>query len=145
MKAKQTISAREGRGFINGEEILSGVKFELTAEKNKVEVNRLGNRIVGNKATSLKITGNITEYKTTSRYAKMMKQYKETGEDVYFTLQGVTDDKGSGRGTERVMAYDCNIDSAMILNLDAEGELIKDEIPFTAEDFDVPEMLKDSL
>lgn len=145
MKAKQTISAKEGRGFINGEEIINGVKFELVVEKEKVEVKRLGNRVTGNKAVGMKVTGNITEYHATSRYAKMLKQYKATGEDVYFTLMGVVDDKGSGRGTERIVAYDCNIDSATILNIDAEGELIKDEVPFTAEDWDIQQTLTDSF
>ena len=55
------------------------------------------------------------------------------------------DDKSSGRGTERVTLFDVNFDSAKIAGLDVDSEALEEEVPFTFEDFDLPEKLKDSF
>lgn len=65
--------------------------------------------------------------------------------DPYFTLQAVLDDQSSGRGTERVTLYDVNFDSAKIASLDVDSEALEEEVPFTFEDFDVPEKLSDTF
>ncbi|MGB9942510.1 phage tail tube protein, partial [Bacillus subtilis] len=60
-------------------------------------------------------------------------------------LQAVLDDQSSGRGTERVTLYDVNFDSAKIASLDVNSEALEEEVPFTFEDFDVPEKLSDTF
>ncbi|MGW8262879.1 phage tail tube protein, partial [Bacillus sp. LR--39] len=60
-------------------------------------------------------------------------------------LQAVLDDQSSGRGTERVTLYDVNFDSAKIASLDVDSEALEEEVPFTFEDFDVPEKLSDTF
>lgn len=74
-----------------------------------------------------------------------MMDYVKKGSDPYFTLQAVLDDKSSGRGTERVTLYDVNFDSAKIASLDVDSEALEEEVPFTFEDFDVPEKLSDTF
>ncbi len=130
-----TISAKEGRYFIDGEEVLNGIKLELTVEKQKVEVKRLGKRMIGHRSIGLKATGTMTEYHATSKFAEMLQRYKDTGEDVYLNGVAILDDKASGRGKEKIALVGINIDSAKLISLDAEGELIKDELAFTVEDF----------
>lgn len=71
--------------------------------------------------------------------------YVKKGSDPYFTLQAVLDDQSSGRGTERVTLYDVNFDSAKIASLDVDSEALEEEVPFTFEDFDVPEKLSDTF
>ncbi|MGG3006193.1 phage tail tube protein, partial [Geobacillus stearothermophilus] len=71
--------------------------------------------------------------------------YIKTGEDKYFTFQGVLDDKSSGRGTERVTLYDVNFDSVKVAGLDVDSEALEEEIPFTFEDADLPEALRDDF
>nr|WP_311315600.1 phage tail tube protein [Bacillus subtilis] len=61
----------------------------------------------------------------------------EKGNGLYFTLQAVLDDASSGRGTERVIFYDVGFDSAKITG--------REMVPFTFEDFDVPEQLKSTF
>lgn len=74
-----------------------------------------------------------------------MMDYVKKGSDPYFTLQAVLDDASSGRGTERVTLYDVNFDSAKIAGLDVDSEALEEEVPFTFEDFDVPEQLKSTF
>lgn len=140
--SKDTISAKEGRFFLNGVEMLNNVKLELTVEKDKVEIKRLGHRMTGHKTIGLGASGTMTEYHATSNLGILIQQYKDTGEDVYLDGIAVLEDKSSGRGIERITITGINFDSAVIVNLDAEGEVIQDEAPFTIEDFNYVDKLK---
>lgn len=144
-RAQNTISGKEGRLFLDGEELAYIKKFEATIEKNKSEVNIMGRRMTGHKTTGAKGTGTATFYKVTSKFVRIMLDYIKTGEDKYFTFQGVLDDKSSGRGTERVTLYDVNFDSVKVAGLDVDSEALEEEIPFTFEDADLPEALRDDF
>ncbi|MEN2446389.1 phage tail tube protein [Bacillus sp. JR_15] len=135
-KAQNTISGKEGRLFLEGEELAFIKTFE---------VNVMGRRMTGHKTTGANGTGTATFYKVTSRFVQLMLNYVKKGEDPYFTLQAVIDDKSSGRGTERVTLFDVNFDSAKIAGLDVDSEALEEEVPFTFEDFDLPEKLKNSF
>ncbi len=144
-KAQNTISGKEGRLFLDGEELAYIKVFDANIEKNKAEVNIMGRRMTGHKTTGASGTGTATFYKVTSRFIRLIADYVKTGEDPYFTLQSVLDDKGSGRGTERVTLFDVNFDSAKVGNLDVDSEALEEEVPFTFEGIDLPEELKDTF
>ena len=105
----------------------------------------MGRRMTGHKTTGANGTGTATFYKVTSKFVLLMMDYVKKGSDPYFTLQAVLDDQSSGRGTERVTLYDVNFDSAKIASLDVDSEALEEEVPFTFEDFDVPEKLSDTF
>lgn len=105
----------------------------------------MGRRMTGHKTTGANGTGTATFYKETSQFVLIMMDYVKKGSDPYFTLQAVLDDASSGRGTERVTLYDVNFDSAKIAGLDVDSEALEEEVPFTFEDFDVPEQLKSTF
>jgi hypothetical protein len=140
--SKDTISAKEGRFFLNGVEMLNHIKLELTVEKDKVEIKRLGKRMTGHKTIGMSASGTMTEYHATSNIGILLQQYKDTGEDVYLDGIVVLDDKSSSRGIERITLIGINFDSAVIANIDAKGDVIQDEIPFTIEDFNYVDKLK---
>jgi hypothetical protein len=144
-RAQNTISGKEGRLFLNGEELAYIKSFEATIEKNKSEVNIMGRRMTGHKTTGANGTGTMTFYKVTSKFIRIIMDYVKKGEDAYFTLQSVLDDKSSGRGTERVTLYDVNIDSVKVAGLDVDSEALEEEVPFTFEDIDLPESLRDDF
>ncbi|MFP3325521.1 phage tail tube protein, partial [Planococcus sp. SIMBA_160] len=50
-KAQNTISGKEGRLFLDGEELAFIKTFEANVEKNKSEVNVMGRRMTGHKTT----------------------------------------------------------------------------------------------
>lgn len=145
LKAQNTISGKEGRLFLDGQEMAHIKTFEANVEKNKAEVNIMGHHMTGHKTTGANGTGTATFYKVTSQFVTLMMNYVKKGDDPYFTLQAVLDDQSSGRGTERVTLYDVNFDSAKIAGLDVDSEALEEEVPFTFEDFDVPEKLKDTF
>lgn len=133
--SQDTISAKEGRFFLDGIEMFNCVKFELTIEKDKTEIKRLGVRMTGHKTTGMSGSGTMTEYHATSNVGLMFQKYKDTGEDIYLDGIAIIEDKSSGRGVERIAVTGINFDSATIVNMDAEGDVIKDEVPFTIENF----------
>lgn len=144
-RAQNTISGKEGRLFLDGEELAYIKVFEADIEKNKSEVNVMGRRMTGHKTTGANGTGTATFYKVSSRFIKLIVEYVKTGVDPYFTMQAVLDDKSSGRGVERVTLFDVNFDSAKVGNLDVDSEALEEEIPFTFEDIDLPEELNDAF
>ncbi|ANB56307.1 phage-like element PBSX protein xkdM [Anoxybacillus sp. B7M1] len=144
-RAQNTISGKEGRLFLDGEELAYIKNFEATIEKNKSEVNIMGRRMTGHKTTGAKGTGTSTFYKVTSKFIQIMLDYVKNGQDAYFTLQAVLDDKSSGRGVERVTLYDVNFDSVKVAGLDVDSEALEEEVPFTFEDADLPQSLRDDF
>ncbi|WP_153732557.1 phage tail tube protein [Sporosarcina obsidiansis] len=145
MRSFHTISGKEGRLFLDGEELAYIKEFEATVEKNKTEVPIMGRRMQGHKTIGASGTGTATFYKVTSKFVRIMMDYVKGGADPYFTFQSVLDDAGSGRGVERVTLYDVNFDSTKVASLNAEGEPVEEEIPFTFEDIDMPEELEENF
>ncbi|WP_309087206.1 phage tail tube protein [Domibacillus sp.] len=144
-RSGNTISGKEGRIYLDGEELAYAKSFEANLEKNKTEVSVLGRRMTGHKTIGASGSGTLVVYKVTSKFVRLMAAYVNKGEDAYFTFQEVLDDKSSGRGTERVTLYDVNFDSAKVAGLNAEGEVLEEELPFTWEGIDLPEELRDDF
>ncbi|MGE8079023.1 phage tail tube protein [Peribacillus loiseleuriae] len=144
-RAQNTISGKEGRLFLDGEELAYIKTYEATIEKNKTDVNIMGRRMTGHKTTGANGTGTATFYKVSSRFIRLMVDYVKTGRDPYFTLQSVLDDKSSGRGVERVTLFEVNFDSAKVAGLDVDSDALEEEVPFTFEDIDLPEELNDTF
>ncbi len=87
LKAQNTISGKEGRLFLDGEEMAHIKTFEANVEKNKSEVNIMGRRMTGHKTTGANGTGTATFYKVTSKFVLLMMDYVKKGSDPYFTLK----------------------------------------------------------
>lgn len=147
MQAKDVISARLAVAYItvNGERfrLFQAKKLEAKAEKTKSEVDILGRVSKGNKSTGVKYSGSMTIYKNTSRFTQMMKDYKDSGADVYFDMQCTNNDPTSDAGEETIILKDCNIDSLAIAAFDASGEWLEQDVDFTFEDFEMPTKYKD--
>jgi hypothetical protein len=140
---QNTISAREGRLYLDGEELVNSIKFTISIKKKKVEAPILGKRIIGERTIGLEQPkGTITEYKATPRWLDMMTKYKDTGEEVYFTLMGVLDDASAKRGTERIIVKECSIDELELMMFDSEGDIVKNEIPFSYSDYEPQQKLR---
>lgn len=144
-RARDTINGKEGRLFLDGEELAYIKTYEATVEKAKEETPIMGRRMMGHKTSGASGTGTATFYKVTSRFIQIMSEYVKTGRDPYFTMQSVLDDPTSGRGTERVTLYDVNFDSVKVAGLDIEAASLEEEVPFTFEDFDLPEALSNTF
>lgn len=144
LNAPDTISGREGRAYakINGnnEELFFAKSVEASVEKSKSEVKAIGKRMTGHKTTGANGTGSMTLYYLTPLFRQMLKEWKDTGVDVYFDLVIENDDPASSAGKQSILLMGCNLDSVALAKLDGDSDDPLDEdADFTFEDFDILE------
>ena len=144
LNAPDTISGREGRAYakINGnnEELFFAKSVEASVEKSKSEVKAIGKRMTGHKTTGANGTGSMTLYYLTPLFRQMLKEWKDTGADVYFDLVVENDDPASAAGKQSVLLMGCNLDSVVLAKLDGDSDdPLYEDADFTFEDFDILE------
>ena len=142
LNAPDTISGKEGRAYAkidgNNEDLFFAKTIESTVEKSKSEVKAIGKRMTGHKTTGGNGTGSMTLYYMTPLFRQMTKQWKETGQDIYFDMVIENDDQESSAGKQSVLLIDCNLDSVVLGKLDGDSDDPLDEdVDFTFEDFDI--------
>ena len=94
--------------------------------------------MTGHKTTGGNGTGSMTLYYLTPLFRDMIKQWKETGVDVYFDMVVENDDPESSAGKQSVLLIGCNLDSTILAKLDSDSDDPLDEdVDFTFEDFDI--------
>lgn len=140
LNAPDTISGKEGRAYakINGnnEELFMAKTIEANVEKNKSEIKAIGKRMTGHKTTGANGSGSMTLYYMTPLFRAMIKQWKETGVDVYFDMVVENDDQESSAGKQSTLLIGCNLDSVVLAKLDGDSDDALDEdVDFTFEDF----------
>ncbi|MGN4127622.1 phage tail tube protein [Lysinibacillus sphaericus] len=143
MHARDALHGAQGRAYvtIEGNRYLFAqlINLEARMDKTKTQIPIMGRVAKGNKSTGAEYSGSATFYFNTSIFRKLLKRYKETGEDVYFDIQ-VTNEDGSAKvGRQTTILIDCNMDGGIIAALDADAEYLEDSIDFTFEDWDMPE------
>lgn len=143
MNARDSISAAEAECYVTiGNDriyLMQVINLEASVEKTKTEVPIMGRTGKGNKATGWKGTGSATIHYNTSVFRKLLYQYKETGEDIYFDIQITNEDPTSHVGRQTVILKDCNLDGGIIAKMDAGAEYLDEEFDFTFEDWEMPE------
>lgn len=138
--------------YLNASDIVSGCEGTLYAEidgstyaiaecksinasisKNKSEIKVIGYRGVQHKAMGWNGTGSLTVAYVTSRWAKMLVDYANGKEDIYFTLKITNNDVTANPtiGMQIVTLGDVNIDSGDISKLDAEADILDETYSFT--------------
>lgn len=142
LNAPDTVSGKEGRAYAkidgNNEDLFFAKTIESTVEKSKSEVKAIGKRMTGHKTTGGNGTGSMTLYYMTPLFRQMIKQWKETGQDIYFDMVIENDDQESSAGKQSVLLIDCNLDSVVLGKLDGDSDDPLDEdVDFTFEDFDI--------
>lgn len=141
MKAADTLYASAARCFITlgGKRynFMNMVSLEATFKKKKVEVPILGRTGSGHKAAGWEGTGKAKCYYNSSVMRRIAENYKNTGEDEYFDIQIVNEDKGTSVGKQEVILKDCNMDSLILAKFDIESELLDEDMEFTFDDFEI--------
>jgi hypothetical protein len=141
METKDTISGKEGMLFltINGTslEYAEITKFDAKVEYTKADVKRVGARMDGSKIVGAKGTGNMTVYYHRPEMRAMALEYLRTGKAPMFDAMVVNEDTTSAAGKQTTLVKNIVPDSATIAILDGESDdVLKEEIPFTYDDFD---------
>lgn len=138
-KQFEAMKATEGKVFVSGEEITSSVNFSVNGDIATSEINILGSNVTGDKQGKVKITGTITQYKATPWLREYFKKVKSGEEVPPIQMQGVVEDKSSyyykRNGVERIQVIDVILTGTIpLFALDAEGDIIQEEVNFTALD-----------
>ena len=144
LKSFDPISGKEGVAYakINGnnEELFFAKTIEATVEKAKSEIKAIGRRMTGHKTTGMSGSGSMTLYYLTPLFRQMLKQYKDTGVDIYFDLVVENNDPSSSAGKQTTLLMDCNLDSVLLTKLDADSDdPLEEDADFTFEDYDILE------
>lgn len=134
---KRRTSLREGSVYLDGSKVLDAVKCEINFTPEVVESRSLKEKGLSRRWLGYDITGTITEFRTTPWLHDAIAKYIEDGVTPEFTLQGIQNDKNSdyydSNGNIKVTLKGVVLTGDLsLLNLDAEGELLQDEIEFGA-------------
>ena len=143
MNAKDSVSAALAECFVTIEgdryNFMQAINLEASVKKNKSKVPILGKTGRGNKATSWEGAGSATFHYNTSVFRRIMKRFKDTGEDVYFDIQVTNEDPASSAGRQTVILRDCNMNGGVLAKFDADADYLEERMDFTFEDFEMPE------
>ena len=143
MHAIDVVAAKLANCFItiNGNRylLMQAKNLEAKIEKEKAEVPILGRTGKGHKVTRPIATGSMTIYNNPSMFTKLLKDYKDTGTDIYFDIQITNEDPTTSVGRQTIILKDCNLDSGIIAAFDADGDWLEQDVDFTFEDFEMPE------
>lgn len=133
------IALSEGKIYIDGIEVLTGVKCEIKFTPDVWEGRVLGERSSSSRWTGYKITGTITQRTSTPWLKEKIKQYQKDGVTPEMTIMGVMYDKGSDYyrdyGLDPITVVGCVLTGDLpLLALDSGGGVREDAISFNAKD-----------
>lgn len=146
MNAKDAVSASLAECFVtiegNRYNFMQAINLEAKMEKSKSKVPILGKPGKGNKTTGWEGKGSATFHYNTSVFRQLLYRYKETGEDIYFDIQVTNEDPTSSVGRQTTILKDCNVDGGLLAKFDADEEYLDEDMDFTFEDWEMPEVFK---
>ena len=147
MNGKDSISGSLAECFVTIEgrryNFMQAINLEAKFDKTKSKIPILGKTGKGNKSTGWEGSGSATFHYNTSIFRKLLKRYKDSGEDVYFDIQVSNEDASSSVGRQTVILKDCNMDGGLLTKFDADAEYLDEDMDFTYEDFEMPEEFSD--
>lgn len=143
MRGRDTLFASLAECFvtIDGKRynLMQAINLEATMEKNKVEVPILGKTGKGHKANGWTGSGSCTLHYNQSVLREYMKEYKNSGLDMYCDIQITNYDPTSAAGRQTIILKDVNFDTMILAKFDADGEYLDEDIEFTFDDWEMPE------
>lgn len=143
MKARDTIAAKLAECYITigtrRYNFMQMIDMEVTIDKTKSSVPRLGAIMVGHKSCGMEGKFSGKAHYNQSVMRELLLEYKNTGADTYFEMQITNDDPTSNAGRQTLIFYDCNTDGGTLAKFDADGEYLDEDIEGTFEDFSMPE------
>ncbi len=146
MRGSDAVSASLAECYItvgnNRYNFMQMINFEATITKNKTVVPILGQTGKGNKANGWTGVFKGKAHYNQSIFRRMLMDYKNSGEDIYFDIQVTNDDPASEAGRQTIVFTGCNIDGGVLAKFDAEGEYLSETISGTFEDFKMPDKFK---
>ena len=123
------ISVREGHVFLDGVEIMDSIKCNIKMTPDTWSGRQLGEITPSTRWLGYSITGTITRRRNTMWLKEKIKYYQETHETPEMTIQGIMEDNQSD------FYKQFGSGDLTLLDLDSEGQVLEDNIAFSAKDF----------
>lgn len=141
LSGRDTISTKDAKVFLNiNGRIINMIecnKLTIKMEKNKEDVQVLGNHWKMKKTTSVEGTGTLGGYIINSNWLKYAVLYTQQGGDLYFELTLTIHDPTSKTGTQTVLLKDVNLDDIPVVDFEADDGVMDYETDFTFEGFEL--------
>jgi hypothetical protein len=135
---RKGISLKEGKICVNGTEIVDAAKLTVNYTPVVSESRRLSSKGVDRRYVGRDITGTMDEYRSTKWLREVVDSYERDGITPELTIQGIREDKDSDFYSEFGEGEIVTITGAVLtgninlIDLDTDGELVKDSISFGA-------------
>lgn len=137
LSGRDTISTKDARVTVNiNGRIINMIecnKLTIKLEKNKEDVQVLGNHWKMKKTTSVEGTGTLGGYIINSNWLKYGVPYTQQDGDLYFELTFTIHDPTSKAGTQTVLLQNVNLDDVPIADFEADDGVMDYETDFTFE------------
>ena len=136
---KSPISLREGKVYLDGDEILDSVTCQITFTPEVWTGKQLGERSNSSRWLGYSITGQITRRRSTNWLESKIREYLSSGKTPELTIQGLMNDENSDyyekHGSNTITAVGVVLTGDLPLTrLDSNGEVVDDVISFNAKD-----------
>ncbi|MDR1629607.1 MAG: phage tail tube protein [Oscillospiraceae bacterium] len=138
--ARNHMSLREGKVYIDGVEVLNQVSCTINFTPDVAESRVLGEKGKSRRWLGRDITGQMTEYKSTPWLQTAITEYEKSKTTPKFKIVGVQNDETSEyfaktKKHATVTCIDCVLTGDIpLIALDSGGELVQDSVSFGAYD-----------
>lgn len=137
LNGRDTISTKDAKIYVTIEgkviPLIECNEFSAKLEKNKEDVQTLGNRMKHTKVTSVKGTGSLGGYLISSNWTKYALPYIQGGKDLYFEVTFTINDPTSRAGTQTIHLGEVNLDDVPIADFKADDGVMQWKSDFTFE------------
>ena len=140
---RDAVNGKEGRAVatINGKQVelfsLKNLKLESTVDKTDFKI--VGTRITQKKVTGVQFSGSMQIVYGSPHFKQMVKEYCVTGRLPYFNIQVSNTDPSVTIGSQTIVVYNCLIDGSNLAQLDADADVLTEDINFTYTHFEILE------
>ena len=122
--------------------LLQLIEFEGNMEISTTEVPILGKTGKGNKPAGWKGTWKATIHYNTSIFRNYLLTYKKKGILLPLEIQTTNNDPSSAAGKQTVIYKGCLMNGGILSKINADEEILDEEIEGTFEDFEIPKKFK---
>lgn len=136
---RSPMSTRDGKGFIDGIEVMDGVAMTITFTPEVWTGRQLGDKTPSTRWLGYSITGSITRRRNNRFLREVVMKYRREGKTPELTITGIMADECSDYhqqfGNDAITAVGCvPTGDITLIKLDANGDILDDVIAFNAMD-----------
>lgn len=137
---KRPLILRNGRVFLDNVEVMEASKISILYQPEVAKYRSLREKGYNRRWIGRDITGSLDEYRTTNWLVDEVKKNETSGVTPEFTIQATRDDEGSNFHETHKDGESVTITGVVLtgdiplIDLDSEGEFVKDSISFGAKD-----------